>query len=109
MLISGGVNVYPRMIERVLETHPGLAEVAVIGVPDNHWGESVKAVVVPRDGVDVTEQEVIDFCRNKLGGFQRPRSVDFVATLPRTTSGKVLKRVLREAYWSARTRQIGEV
>jgi acyl-CoA synthetase (AMP-forming)/AMP-acid ligase II len=108
MIVSGGINVYPRMVERVLEAHPAVAEVAVIGVPDGHWGESVKAVVVPRAGVLATEQEVIDFARDRLGGFQTPRSVDFVSVLPRTASGKVLKRELREPFWSDRTPRVGE-
>ena len=109
VIISGGANVYPRMVERVLERHPAVAEVAVIGVPDNHWGESVKAVVAVRGGMSATEQELIDFSRDELGGFQRPRSVDFVAALPRTATGKVLHRALREPYWTGQLRRVGQV
>ena len=86
MIVSGGANVYPRMVEQVLEAHPAVAEVAVIGVPDAHWGESVKAVVVLHPDATASEHELIDFCRDKLGGFQRPRSVDFVDALPRTAT-----------------------
>jgi acyl-CoA synthetase (AMP-forming)/AMP-acid ligase II len=108
VIVSGGTNIYPRMVEIVLEAHPSVAEVAVVGVPDSHWGESVKAVVVLRAGMDISEQELIDFCRDKLGGFQRPRSVDFLDALPRTASGKVMRRALREPYWTEQARRVGQ-
>ncbi|HET9911864.1 MAG TPA: long-chain-fatty-acid--CoA ligase [Anaerolineales bacterium] len=106
MVISGGENIYPRVVEEVLFKHPAVAEVAVIGVPDEQWGETIKAVLVLRPGMTATEEEIIDFCRGKLGGFERPRSVDFVDSLPRTPSGKVLKRVLREPYWAGQSRHV---
>jgi acyl-CoA synthetase (AMP-forming)/AMP-acid ligase II len=106
MVVSGGENVYPRMVESVLFEHPAIADAAVIGVPDDRWGEVVKAVVALRPGMRCTEAEVLDFCRPRLGGFERPRSVDFVQTLPRTPTGKVLKRVLREPYWVGRARRV---
>jgi len=109
MVVSGGENVYPRIVEEVLFKHPAVAEAAVIGVPDEKWGETIKAVVVLRQGVMATEEEIINFCRGKLGGFERPRSVDFVDTLPRTPSGKVLKRVLREPYWAGQSRRVAGV
>jgi acyl-CoA synthetase (AMP-forming)/AMP-acid ligase II len=109
VIVSGGANVYPRMVERVLEDHPAVAEVVVIGVPDSHWGESVKSVVVLNEGLAATESELIDFCRDKLGGFQRPRSVDVVDALPRTASGKIMRRALREPYWQGRPRRVGQV
>jgi acyl-CoA synthetase (AMP-forming)/AMP-acid ligase II len=109
MVVSGGENVYPRIVEEVLFKHPAVAEAAVIGVPDEKWGETIKAVVVLRQGMNATEDEIIDFCRGKLGGFERPRSVDFVETLPRTPSGKVLKRVLREPYWTDQKRRVAGV
>jgi acyl-CoA synthetase (AMP-forming)/AMP-acid ligase II len=107
MIVSGGENIYPREVEDVLFQHPAVGDVAVIGVPDERWGEAVKAVVVLRPGTSATEQELIDFCLGKLGAYKRPRSVDFAATLPRNPSGKVLKRALREPFWAGRARKIG--
>jgi fatty-acyl-CoA synthase len=106
MIVSGGENIYPRMIEEVLFTHPAIGDAAAIGVPDDTWGETVKAVVVLRAGMTASEEEIIDFCRGKLAGFERPRSVDVVETLPRNPTGKVLKRVLREPYWQGRGRRV---
>jgi fatty-acyl-CoA synthase len=109
MIVSGGESIYPRVVEEVLYRHPAIAEAAVIGVPDERWGETVKAVVVLRPGATATSEEIMEFCRDKIGGFERPRSVDFVEALPRTPTGKVLKRVLREPYWSGQARQVGGV
>jgi acyl-CoA synthetase (AMP-forming)/AMP-acid ligase II len=106
MVVSGGENVYPRIVESVLFEHPAIADAAVIGVPDERWGEAVKAVVALRPGMRCTEAELLDFCRPRLGGFERPRSVDFVQSLPRTPTGKVLKRALREPYWLGRERRV---
>jgi long-chain acyl-CoA synthetase len=106
LVVSGGENVYPGIVEGVLFEHPGIAEAAVIGVPDVRWGEAVKAVVALRPGVSCTQEEILDFCRPRLGGFERPRSVDFVDALPRTATGKVLKRVLREPYWAGHDRRV---
>lgn len=106
VIVSGGENVYPRVIEEVLYQHPAIAEAAVIGVPDERWGETVKAIVVLRQEMTATAEEIIEFCRGKMGGFARPRSVDFVEALPRTPSGKVLKRVLREPYWAGQQRRV---
>jgi acyl-CoA synthetase (AMP-forming)/AMP-acid ligase II len=106
MIVSGGENVYARVIEDVLFQHPAIADAAVIGVPDERWGETVKAVVVLRAGATTTEEEILGFCRGKLGGFELPRSVDFVDALPRNPSGKVLKRVLREPYWIGRSQHV---
>jgi acyl-CoA synthetase (AMP-forming)/AMP-acid ligase II len=106
MIVSGGENVYPRVVEDVLFRHSAIADAAVIGVPDERWGEAVKAVVVLRAGTTATEEEIIGFCRGKLGGFELPRSVDFVDALPRNASGKVLKRVVREPYWVGRGRRV---
>jgi acyl-CoA synthetase (AMP-forming)/AMP-acid ligase II len=96
MVISGGVNIYPREIEDHLHTHPAILEAAVVGVPDPEWGESLRAFVVVRDGEHVSEAEVIDFCRKGLADFKRPRKVTFVAELPRNPTGKILKRELRD-------------
>ena len=100
MIVSGGENVYPAEVENVLMTHPGVADVAVIGVPDEKWGEAVKAVVVPAAGTAPTEAELIAFARERLAGFKLPKSVDFAEALPRNPSGKLLKRALREPYWA---------
>ncbi|MEW6529225.1 MAG: long-chain-fatty-acid--CoA ligase [Thermodesulfobacteriota bacterium] len=96
MIISGGENIYPREIEEVLATHPKVQEVAVVGAPDPVWGQQVHATVVLRPDVVCAQEEIILHCRNKLAGFKRPRSVTFVAALPRSPAGKVLKRVLRD-------------
>ena len=98
MVISGAENIYPREIEEVLYTHPKVAEAAVIGVPDDVWGESVKAVVVLKEGQTMTEKEVIEFCKRHLASYKKPKSVDFVETLPRNPTGKVLKTELRARY-----------
>ena len=108
VIITGGVNVYPRMVEHVLLEHPAVSEVAVIGVPDRHWGERVHAVVVRRPGVETSEQELVDFCRGRLGHFQCPRAIEFTESLPRTASGKILKRALRDRHWAGRERKVSE-
>jgi acyl-CoA synthetase (AMP-forming)/AMP-acid ligase II len=108
MVVTGAENVYPIEVENVLSEHPDVADVAVIGVPDEQWGETVKAVVVRRPGSALTEQQLLDWSKERLAGFKRPRSVDFADQLPRNPSGKLLKRVLREPYWSdAEGRHIG--
>ncbi len=99
MIISGGVNIYPAEIEAVLMAHPAVADVAVIGVPDARWGESVKAVVELRPGASATAEELIAFCGELLADYKRPRSVDFIAELPRNPTGKLLKAEIREPYW----------
>ncbi len=96
MVISGGVNIYPREIEDHLHTHPSILEAAVIGVPDPEWGETLKAFIVTRNGTPLSEIEVMDYCRQHLADFKRPRKVTFLAELPRNPTGKVLKRELRD-------------
>ncbi len=98
MIISGGENIYPREIEELLIRHPAVREVAVIGVPDSEWGEAVKAVVSTVPGSRVTEQELIDFCRENIASFKKPRSVDFVDEIPKNNYGKIVKRLLREKH-----------
>jgi acyl-CoA synthetase (AMP-forming)/AMP-acid ligase II len=107
MIVSGGENVYPREVEDVLFQHPAVADVAVIGVPDERFGEAVKAIVVRRAGVAVEAEALLDFCKGRLGGYKRPRSVDFADALPRNPSGKVLKKDLREKYWAGHARRVG--
>jgi long-chain acyl-CoA synthetase len=98
MIVSGGENVYPVEVEEALAQHAGVAEVAVIGVPDARWGEAVMALIVPRDGAAPAATDLIAFARTRLAGYKLPRSIEFVAELPRTPSGKVLKRELRREY-----------
>jgi long-chain acyl-CoA synthetase len=98
MIISGGINIYPAEIEAVMVNHPQIAEVAIIGVPDEKWGESVKAVVRLMEGATLTEKELIEWCQGKMAGYRIPRSVDFVTDFPRTAAGKVQKKVLRQQY-----------
>jgi acyl-CoA synthetase (AMP-forming)/AMP-acid ligase II len=106
MIISGGENVYPAEVENVLFSHPAVADAAVIGVPDQQWGESVKAMVVLKPGATATAEEIIEFCVGRIANFKRPKSVDFVTTLPRNPTGKVLKRELRKPYWEGRERAV---
>lgn len=106
MIVSGSENVYPAEVEAVLAGHPDLIEVAVIGVPDRKWGESVKACVVKRPGSTLTAEELIDWCRDKLAGYKRPRTIDFLDALPRNAAGKMLKRKLREPYWAGYDRNV---
>jgi acyl-CoA synthetase (AMP-forming)/AMP-acid ligase II len=106
LVVSGGENVYPVEVENVLSMHPQLAEVAVIGVPHERWGETVKAIVVPQPGAKVDAAEVIAFVRQRLAGFKCPTTVDVVEVLPRTATGKILKHVLREPYWRGYERLI---
>ena len=106
MIISGGENVYPAEVENALSDHPAVADVAVIGVPDERWGETIKAIVVRRPGPAAEAADVIAFARERLAHFKCPTSVDFVESLPRNPSGKILKRELREPYWQGRARRI---
>jgi long-chain acyl-CoA synthetase len=103
MIVSGGENVFPVEVEEALAQHPAVDQVAVIGVPDERWGETVKALVVLRTGAVASADELTAFARERLAGYKLPRSVDFVSDLPRTPSGKVLKRELRERFgsWAA--------
>jgi long-chain acyl-CoA synthetase len=110
MIISGGVNIYPQEAENVLITHPKVADVAVLGVPNEEFGEEVKAVVQPRDMADAgpeLEAELIAFCRSQLSPIKCPKSVDFDAELPRHPTGKLYKRLLKDRYWEGHTKRIG--
>jgi fatty-acyl-CoA synthase len=106
MIISGGENIYPVEIEKIMYQHPKVAEVAVIGVPDAKWGEKGHAFVCPRPGETLTEKEVMDFLQGKLARFKIPKSVSFMDSLPRNLAGKVLKRVLREPFWKDQQKQV---
>jgi len=106
MIVSGAENVYPAEIENALMDHPGVADVAVIGVPHEKWGESVKAVIVPASGVEVGDAELIAWCRERLAHFKCPTSIDRAEAIPRNPSGKILKTELRAPYWAGRERMV---
>ena len=106
MIVSGGENVYPAEVESALMSHPGIADIAVIAVPHEKWGETVKAIVVRKPDVDVTEAEIIEFSKGLLARFKCPTSVDWIDALPRNPSGKILKKDLRAPYWEGRERMV---
>jgi len=96
MIISGGENIFPREVEEILYQHPAIQEAAVIGIPDTYWVEKVHAVVVLKQGASLSDQELIDFCRQRLARFKAPKSVEFIHTLPKSATGKILKTQLRK-------------
>ncbi len=106
MIISGGENIYPREIEEIIYQHPAILECSVIGVPDDYWGENVKACVVLKPGQNATEEELIQFCKDNLATYKKPKSVEFLDELPKSPQGKILKRELKQKYWEGRTRQV---
>lgn len=106
MIISGGENVYPAEVESAIYGHPAIAEVAVIGIPDDKWGEAVKAICVPKPGATIDEADVIAWARARIAGFKVPKSIDVIAALPRNASGKILRKDLRAPYWEGRERQV---
>ncbi|MDE2604561.1 MAG: AMP-binding protein [Burkholderiales bacterium] len=107
MIISGGFNVYPTEVEQALYSHPAVYEACVVGVPDDTWGEAVKAVVVLRPGQDASEADLVRHCRELLADFKKPRSVEFVADLPRNPNGKLSRKLVREPFWAGRDRRVG--
>jgi acyl-CoA synthetase (AMP-forming)/AMP-acid ligase II len=106
MIISGGENIYSSQVEAAIHQHPAVLESAVFGVPDDQWGEAVKAVVVLKPGTSATEQEIIAAAAQHLASYQKPRSVDFVDSLPKAPTGKILKRALRAPYWDSRESKV---
>ncbi len=106
MIISGGENVYPAQVESAIYGHPCVGEVAVIGVPDDRWGEAVKACIVAKPGMEVDEASVIEWTKERLAGFKVPRSIDVIEAMPRNASGKILRKDLRAPYWAGRERQV---
>jgi acyl-CoA synthetase (AMP-forming)/AMP-acid ligase II len=106
MIVSGGENVYPAEVESALYGHSDVADVAVIGVPDERWGEAVKALVVLKQGRPADARGIMEYARGRLAGYKLPKSIDFVDELPRNPSGKILKRALRERFWKGYERQI---
>jgi long-chain acyl-CoA synthetase len=106
MIISGGENIYSREVEDVLYSHPAVLYAAVIGVPDEKWGESVKAVLVLKNGMKATEEEIIEHCKANLAGYKKPKSVEFRENLPMTGSGKIQKNLIKEEYWKGYERKV---
>ncbi|HEY5338534.1 MAG TPA: fatty acid--CoA ligase [Rhizomicrobium sp.] len=106
MIISGAENIYPAEVESAIYGHPDVADVAVIGVPDDKWGEAVKAMVVPKPGKSPDAQDIINFARTRIAAFKAPKTVEFIEVLPRNASGKILRRELREPYWAGKTRRV---
>ncbi|MHA7898850.1 MAG: long-chain-fatty-acid--CoA ligase [Henriciella sp.] len=107
MIVSGGENVYPAEVENAIFGHPEVADVAVIGVPDEKWGEAVKAIIVPKEGTQPTPDSIIAWARERIAGYKCPKSVDYIDALPRNPSGKILRKDLREPYWEGQERRVG--
>ena len=107
MIVSGGENVYPAEVENAIFGHPDVADVAVIGVPDEKWGEAVKAIVVAKPGTQPSPESIIAWARERIAGYKCPKSVDFIEALPRNPSGKILRKDLREPYWAGHERRVG--
>ncbi|MEA3222458.1 MAG: long-chain fatty acid--CoA ligase [Thermodesulfobacteriota bacterium] len=105
-IISGGFNVYPTEVEQILYSHPSVYEACIIGVPDDKWGEAVKAVVTLKQGCKATEEELIEHCKRFLAGYKKPQSVDFVNELPKNPNGKIARRLVREKYWIHKERRV---
>ena len=106
MIVSGGENIYSTEVEAAFFAHPDVVDAAVIGVPDEKYGEVVKACIVKKEGSNVTEDDLISFCKDRIASYKKPQSVDFIDEVPRNASGKVLKKVLREPYWKDQERQV---
>ena len=106
MIITGGFNVFPNEVEQVVCSHASVQECAVIGVPDEKWGEAVKAIVQLKPGAECDGDQLIALCKEELGSVKAPKSVDFIEDLPRSAAGKVLKTELRKAYWEGRDRAV---
>ena len=106
MIISGGANIYPREVEEVIATHPSVAEVSVIGIPDRKWGESIKAFVVTHEKKQLSEKEIIEFCLSHLTSYKKPKSVEFLSLLPKNAYGKIEKQKLRQPYWKNLERNV---
>ncbi len=106
MIVSGGENIYPAEVENALFGHPSVADAAVIGVPDDRWGEAVKAIIVRKPGEAADAGAIIQWAKTQIAGYKVPKSIDFIDALPRNPSGKILRRELREPYWAGRDRKV---
>ena len=106
MIISGGKNIYPREVEELLYRHESVMEAAVIGVPDDYWGESVKAIVVLKEGSILSEKDLVDYCRENMASYKKPRTVEIRESLPKSPTGKIMKRLVRDEYWKKKERKV---
>ena len=106
LIISGGFNLYPNEIEQVIWSHPAVQDCAVVGVPDDRWGEAVKAIIQLKPGADTSKEDLMTFCREKLGGLKCPKSIEIWPELPRSPVGKVLKKNIRDKFWVGRNRNV---
>ena len=107
MIVSGGENIYPAEVENALMSNPDIIDAAVIGIPDEKWGESVKGFVVLKDGAKLSEVDIISYTKTQIAGYKCPKSINFIDMLPRNPSGKVLRRELREPFWEGVERKVG--
>jgi len=106
MIVTGGENVYSTEVENTLYLHPAVLECAVVGVPDEKWGEAVQGIVVLKPAREATAEELIRFCKDRIARYKAPKSIDFVSVLPKTGSGKIAKKKLRDAYWPVQGKKI---
>jgi len=106
IIISGGFNVYPSEVENILCEHPAVNEAAVIGVPDDRWGEAVKAVVVLNEGMNSDSEELIQHCKRRIASYKKPQTIEFVKEIPKNAHGKILRRKLREQCWAGEERMV---
>ncbi len=106
MIVTGGENVYSTEVENVMYMHPAILECAVVGIPDKKWGEAVKGIVVLKSGQRATAQEIIQFCKDRIARYKAPKSIDFIDALPRTGSGKIHKKGLRDSYWKGYEKKV---
>ena len=106
MIVSGGENIYPAEVENALMSHEHIVDAAVIGIPDDKWGEAVKGFVVLGEGTNLEEVDIISYTRTQIAGYKCPKSINFVSELPRNPSGKILRRELRDPYWEGKERQV---
>ena len=107
MIVSAGENIYSIEVESALMEHPEITDAAVIGIPDEKFGEAVKAFIVTKDGKELSQEDVIEFCKSKIASYKTPKTVDLIEIIPRNPSGKILKKVLREPFWAGKDRQVG--